>query len=260
MKIRDWSEIKFSEDTEIEWPCPNCGRGALKINKDKFHSAETAESKKARDDEFWEDGWHNWVFNGALECYSCRETVTMVGSGYIEHVIYMDQITHEVEELSYKVFVPNFFHPTLHLFQISDNCPKFVKEEIINSFRLFWFDLPSCANKIRTSLELLLNEEKVNKTKKNKNGTIKKLTLNERIVEFRKKNLKLADFLLAIKWIGNEGSHVGKLERNDLLDAYELLDFSLIKLYDDKETTLEKIQKEINKRKGTRKIISRNRK
>jgi len=63
----------------------------------------------------------------------------------------------------------------------------------------------------------------------------------------------IADFLLAIKWIGNTGSHTGKLERIDVLEAYELLELSLNKLYDDTEIKLSKISKEIIKRKGTRK-------
>jgi len=182
----------------------------------------------------------------------------MTGYGNVEYINYYDQVSDQHEEALIEEFTPTFFHPTLNIFRISENCPELVKNEIIDSFKLFWFDLPSCANKVRTSLELLLNEQKVNKTTSTKKG--RRLKLHERIVEYKKKNEQVADFLLAIKWIGNTGSHIGTLERNDLLDAYELLDFSLSKLYDNKETELEKLQREINKRKGTRKKTTRTRK
>lgn len=252
MKIRDWNKIRFLKKSKIEWPCPNCNNSALKIDKEKFHSTETTESKKAREHEYWEYEWISLIFSGILEC-NCGEIVTMTGYGNVEHEHYYDQVTDEYHEGLYEEFTPTFFHPTLHVFHISDNCPELVKNEIIDSFKLFWFDLPSCANKVRTSLELLLNEEKVNKTIATKKGSRRRLKLHERIIEYKKKNSQVADFLLAIKWIGNTGSHIGTLDRNDLLDAYELLDFSLSKLYDNKETELEKLQKEINKRKGTRK-------
>jgi len=253
MKIRDWNKIKFLEKTKIEWPCPNCYSSALRIDEDKFHSTETANSLNNRESEYWEIEWIHLIFSGILKCNSCGETIIMTGYGNVEHVHFYDHISNEYEEDLNEEFTPTFFHPTLKIFRISDNCPELVKNEIIDSFKLFWFDLPSCANKVRTSLELLLNEQKVNKTIVVKKGGRRRLKLHDRIVEFKKKNKQVADFLLAIKWIGNTGSHIGKLERNDLLDAYELLNFSLSKLYDSKETELEKLQKEINNRKGVRK-------
>jgi hypothetical protein len=253
MKIRDWNIIKFLKKSKIEWPCPKCNSSSLKIEKDKFHSTETANSLDSRGHEYWEIEWIHLIFNGVLKCSSCNETITITGYGNVEHIRYYDQVSGQHEEDLIEEFIPTFFHPTLNVFRISDNCPELVKNEIIDSFKLFWFDLPSCANKVRTSLELLLNEQKVNKTIATKKGRRRRLKPHERIVEYKKKNEQVADFLLAIKWIGNTGSHIGTLDRNDLLDAYELLDFSLSKLYDKKETELEKLQKEINKRKGTRK-------
>ncbi|WP_373331448.1 DUF4145 domain-containing protein [Salmonirosea aquatica] len=101
-------------------------------------------------------------------------------------------------------------------------------------------------------MEILLTQEKV-KRSVIKNKKRRRLNLHDRIVEYQKKNSQIAEYLLAIKWIGNTGSHVGTLSQTDILDAYELLDFSLRKLYDNNEQTLNKMIKEINKRKGTRK-------
>lgn len=46
-----------------------------------------------------------------------------------------------------------------------------------------------------------------------------------------KKNGQLADKLMAIKWVGNAGSHADVVAENDLLDAYDILCFVLDELY-----------------------------
>jgi len=66
-------------------------------------------------------------------------------------------------------------------------------------------------------------------------------------------NQEVKELLLAIKWIGNTGSHVGKLETIDILETYQLLEFALKKLFGNEESKIKKITKEINKRKGIRK-------
>ncbi len=253
MKIRDWINNSFTVNSKIKWPCPNCNKPTLKIDKEKFHYDETAGSKMNHQNEFWEFELATLIFSGKLICEKCGETVTITGYGSIESIQYYDQTTNDLQGEIFEEFEPIFFHPPLNIFKIPENCPKKVKNEIIDSFKLFWFDLPSCANTLRTSLEHLLNEEKVKKAAMRKKGGLRRLKLHERILEYKNKNNEVAEFLEAIKWIGNTGSHIGALERTDLLDAYELLEFSLNKLFNNKEIELQKITKEINKRKGTRK-------
>ena len=178
--------------------------------------------------------------------------IAFLGDGSLDHVHYYNNYQDEYIEDYNEVFYPLYFNPPLNIFQINEKCPEDIKNEIIDSFKLFWNDLPSCANKIRTSLEMLMNQQKVKKTFIQR-GTRKNLSLHKRIEEFKNTKPEIADFLLAIKWIGNSGSHVGKLEKVDVLDAYELLEHSLNKLFDDKEAELKKKTIEINKRRGTRK-------
>tara|TARA_A100000171_G_scaffold51888_1_gene67835 strand:- start:52 stop:831 length:780 start_codon:yes stop_codon:yes gene_type:complete len=254
MKLRDWHRNLFNKKSKIEWPCPNCGNSTLVLNADKFESNETAESKKARDDhDYWDYDWIRLIFNGILECQKCNETIVFNGYGNVEHRHFYDQVSDEYSEELVETYSPTFFLPPLHVIKIPANCPEMVRDEIIDSFKLFWFDLSSCANKIRTALEILLSEQKVNKTALTKKGNRRRLKLHERIIEYKKENSEIADYLLAIKWIGNSGSHVGVLERSDILDAYEILEFSLNKIFDEKELKIKKMASEINKRKGTRK-------
>ena len=55
---------------------------------------------------------------------------------------------------------------------------------------------------------------------------------------------------MAIKWVGNTGSHSNKLTRERLLDVYEILEYVINLLYDSKYGKLKKNMLKINKKKG----------
>ena len=84
---------------------------------------------------------------------------------------------------------------------------------------------------------------------KNSKGQRVKLTLHQRIVEFNAKDKDIGELLLALKWIGNTGSHVGEIERQDLIHAFQLLEYSLIELYEKRTETLRRLSKKIIKSK-----------
>lgn len=253
MKQPDWNNTRFHEDATIAWPCPNCNNPALTFDKKKFIHDETVETKDMqKNEEYWEFEWITYNVTGAFICNNCKNQTMFTGTATVQHYQGYDQFTDEYEEGYYKVYEPLFFQPPLNIFIIAENCPETVKDEIINSFRLFWFDLSSCANKIRVALEILMDTQKVKKTSI-VSGKKKRITLHNRILEFKKKNAEVASYLEAIKWIGNSGSHIGTLERVDILEAYQLLEFSLQKLFSNKESEIKKITKEIIARKGIRK-------
>lgn len=248
-----WLKSNFTKNDIPDWNCPHCKKGILKIGK--LNSEETEFSKKLHTHIDWEPEWKKYIFSGNLICSNCGEQVAFLGNGqenlgefYVEQI--NDYVLHEYSE-----FTPKYFYPTLCLFELNKECPKDIINIINESFALFWNDLPSCANKIRISLELLMDEYRIKKTFINKKGERQNLSLHQRILEFKSRNEDVANYLLAIKWIGNIGSHKGKLGINDILEAYEMLELSLNKLYDNTEKRLKKIAKEINKSKGKKKRI-----
>ncbi|MBK8444285.1 MAG: DUF4145 domain-containing protein [Sphingobacteriales bacterium] len=254
METTIWTQRFFDEDSKFEWPCPNCNSNSLFLKKEKLFNEETAKSKLMRQQsDDWEIEWIELVFGGQLNCKNCGEVVFFTGVGNPEHNGYVDETDFGSPIEQYKnSFTPTFFEPHLKIFVLPDNCPKDLKEEVENSFKLFWSDLLSCANKIRVSLEILMNEFGVKRFVL-ANGKRKPIFLHKRIEAFPNQVVK--DYLLAIKWIGNTGSHIGDLQIIDILDAYRLLEFSLKKLYKDEEKALNKISKEIIKRKGARKKV-----
>lgn len=248
MDLKIWTKRHFNENSKIEWPCPTCFSNSLNLIKGKLSSEENTASKNFRkENDYWEVDWIELIFNGQIICSNCKETIYFTGIGNPISYQYYDDKLDEYLETYVNTFTPTFFQPFIKLFKIPENCSTELKEEIENSFKLFWCDLQSCANKIRISLEIFLTEQKVKKFEI-KNGKRIPISLHKRIEIYN--HLEIKDLLLAIKWIGNSGSHVGSLETIDILEAYRLLEFSLNKIYNDESKEIKKISKGIIKRKG----------
>lgn len=72
-----------------------------------------------------------------------------------------------------------------------------------------------------------MNHVGIPKRKKGTNGKFFDLTLHARIEAFVKKEPAIGPQLMALKWLGNTGSHDSNVSTNDLLDAFEILEHSL---------------------------------
>jgi hypothetical protein len=234
-----------------KWVCPTCGNGALTLSEDKFMHAETSASCKQRNHKEWDFEWIRYRFAGLLTCSNnvCKEHVSFSGEGKVEGMAYYEEAYEQYVEDHSNVFTPHVFDPPLNLFIVPHRCPVEVRKEIISAFGLFWNDISACANRVRLVVEMLMTEHGV-KRFVNKNGKRTALTLHNRLELYKKVQPEVADHLLAIKWIGNSGSHTGKIEKGDIIDAFELLEYSLNKLFDDTEKRVSNLAKKINRAKG----------
>lgn len=86
----------------------------------------------------------------------------------------------------------------------------------------------------------------------NKRGKRETLSLHARIEKFKTKDAEAANYLLAIKWLGNAGSHSGldNVDDDDLLGGFELIEHVIERLYVRQEARLKQIAKGLNHRKG----------
>lgn len=67
------------------------------------------------------------------------------------------------------------------------------------------------------------------------------MTVHGRIELFRKaspKNRDVADALLAVKWIGNDGSHGAELTLLEVLDGADVLGLAVRSLYDQTDAAI----------------------
>lgn len=240
-----FENMKFDRKIWLNWktrkPCPRCESGLIVPPKEGgFVQSETEDSKERNS--YGDDYYSDYVFSLHLKCTNCNETVVVSGKSIKENY------PSDEEKGIQSSLVPVSFYPAPKIITIPKSCPKTVCKTLNESFGLYWLDISSCANKIRISIEVLLNELKVRKRKQTRNVR-KNLSLHERIIEFKQTNNEVANYLLAIKWIGNAGSHYSDITKDNILDAYELVEYSLELLYNDKKKKLVKMSKEIIKKK-----------
>jgi hypothetical protein len=210
-----------------KWNCPTCLAGTLTLHE-KLFVANNAETRRDINEDYFEPDQIRRVFTGALCCASCRETVVFSGCGGVDR--------EPDEEGGWEwvdYYVPHFFYPSLKLIDMpgDTSVPEDMKQAVAASFSAFWSDLDSCANRLRTAIELLLDGIRV--VRKVNPSVTKELTLQQRIERIDNAQYpNVQGMLQAIKLVGNDGSHdLGQVSREDILDCYEILEHVLELVY-----------------------------
>jgi hypothetical protein len=250
---RNALKLQFALDKSPDWVCPTCKKGVLRIKKDTFFKEEDSLSRD-HSHEAWDPDWITYVYSCLLVCTNdqCKEIVSNVGVGSVVHHIY-EGCRGEPMEAYTDFFRPKFFEPPLALINIPDKCPESVSGPLAESFRLF-FSVPSAAsNNVRIAIEELLTDLKVRKTTLVR-GKRRLITLHQRIDLLPTKHANLKDLILAIKWLGNAGSHGNSgndaITMDDVMDSYELTEHILHEIYAPKTKKLAALAKKVNKKKG----------
>jgi hypothetical protein len=252
LKKSFWKNLVFSDNELPKIHCPTCKSGFIEPIKSSFKFEDTADTivlKKS--DRHWSEMDFDFKFSCLLRCNngSCKEVVSCAGTGfYDEDDPTYDQQTGQYWASYFKFFRPEYFSKPIHVIELKDVYPKEICKKLEDSFKIFFIDSESCANKIRIAVEILMDVLKVKKTVI-ASSKRKPLSLHARITNYKVTNSELGELLLAIKWIGNSGSHNSKVTKDDTLDAYQILEYVLDKLYDNSTGELMKIAKIINKKK-----------
>jgi hypothetical protein len=242
---------KFAKDSFPGLPCPRCPQGKLKLVQNSLSITEPPFSKACHSLPDFEPNWVEQRFVARMECdeAKCGETVFMVGDTeevetYLEDEAYSGFALEEV-------FCARGVFPAPPLFRISDGVPPSVVRQLRLAFQLFWTDIPSCVARLRTSVELMLDREKIAKEQlSKKTGKMVRLTLHERIVQFERQatGADAAESLHALRNIGNLGTHGSGVSHEALFDAVDVLEDVLLGVYE-KKSIKAKIKK-LNVTKG----------
>jgi hypothetical protein len=218
-----WLRDSFSSKNKVpNWFCPICWRGILQ--KESIATFNTVETNKAASLFYETDALAEFRFAGYLKCNNCSERVVMSGIGKYRDTVHDTDVRATYRGKRYSVFFPRHFEPELLMFRLANDVKIEIKTVLTKSFNLFWYDLESCANKIRQAIELVVIE---------KSATGKSL---DNKIESLRTSLgdNLTNTLLALKWIGNEGSHIGRpFERHEIVEAFCLMEDVLKQLYPD---------------------------
>lgn len=220
-----WLSEEWSSKKKMpSWPCPICNTGILLKDGDSISQLYTEEMNKAQRNLAYETGaMAEFRFIGYLKCSNCAERVVIGGRG-----VFFDEFGKPAAAVyrgkKISVFYPHYFEPALHIIELPSSTSKDVQDLVSKSFSMYWIDLDSCANKIRQALELIVNARGARgKSLDQQIGSLRG-TLGE----------KTTNCLLALKWIGNEGSHTGRpFEKSEIVEAYGLLEDVLSQIYPD---------------------------
>lgn len=230
-----------------QWNCPTCATGTLKEVPKARSVVEPTYSKNLRREDWWEPDHTIGRFVALLQCThsSCGETVYITGNHAVESYGYDEEGEHWGD-----LFQPRATYPSVAVFRLKEEWPEAVAAQLRRSFTHIWSDPGAAANSLRTAVECLMDQ--LNVKKYPRTGPRHKINLHLRIVDFALQNPEAAEFLLAVKWLGNTGSHsdITGLNRSDVLDAMELLERALHLVYDEAPKRLARLAKSINKKKG----------
>ncbi|MER5555986.1 DUF4145 domain-containing protein [Streptomyces sp. NPDC002793] len=239
----------FPENLE-DWPhipCPTCMRGALLPDPDSFVVEESVTSKSLHAHEAWDPEWIQGHFQCVLICRRATcDRVRVIGEMSVGYSGRYD-VQYE-QDLS-----PTMFFPALPLLQSRDLCPPAVSERVDAASKILWLDPSAAANRIRAAVEALLDDQKTIREKTNGAGKAIRLSLDNRIATFKTalpQHADAADLLLAVKWIGNVGSHEDVLRISDVLEGVEFLDHALSLIYDKNRDDVKKRASEVTARRG----------
>ena len=209
------------------WHCSECDLGTLALVPKTLAFEESIKSVDARNDENFDPDWIEYSFVAWAQCTNakCKQKFAISGIGGVapEYLPNGDW-----EYMAY--FAPRCCNPVLPLFRLPKKCPDAFSIELKLAFSLFWSAPSACAGRIRAGLEVLMTYLGVPKRKKGANGRISDLSLHARIDLFAAEEPAIGTQLMALKWLGNAGSHLGQVSQSDLLDAFEILEHALDEL------------------------------
>jgi hypothetical protein len=213
-------------------PCCACQIGFLNIVPDSLKVVETGPSEDAHSHDAWEVEWMDFRFTGFYRCTNpnCRNVVAVAGKmGYTSY--YEDLPDGDCEERADPYYTPLAFAEPPPVIRVCEQCPEGVLAHLKRSFGLYWMDRRSCATAIRTAVESLLDERSVPKEIERKPGRLARIPLHDRIVRFQEADQEPGNLLLAIRVIGNVGTHQEDITFDDLLTGYEILDHVIDLVY-----------------------------
>jgi hypothetical protein len=217
-------------------PCPTCEVGNLQL-ADGVQVIWASHVMTAPDYPPLAEIEYSGSFTAHLRCDDggCREGVVVAGRAYV------DEQWESVTESRYQTFLQvHFVDPALRLFQIPPTTPEPIAKAIESASVVMWASPSSAANRLRYAVEEVLNHQ----------GVAASGTAHSRIKKFGKTNKALADALMAVKWIGNEGSHQDVLTTSDVLDDAEILEHVVVALYGTGSLAIEAKIKAVNDAKG----------
>ena len=232
----------FGEKPTRRYPCPACREGQLIAEPESFFEIEPAHSKLAHGHEAWDPDWIERRFSYRCVCNNeaCSEVAFVSGRGGVDQAY-----DFEGGAEYYDFYSIQSFFPAPEIIQIPDAAPREVAEQLKRSFSLYWADVSAAANAMRSSLEALLDELKIPSTLKKDNGKIVPINLHRRIELWAETHEEYAELCIALKEVGNFGSHGEKVREKHYFGALEIYSHVLTQMFENDAASMKELAAKI---------------
>jgi hypothetical protein len=239
MNKQIWKEA-ITEHECPSWPCRSCKSGVLALTPGSLQEHATVESMKHQNEDWWGFEHVVLIFSAWAECSNkkCNEKYVISGTGCVDQVP-KDEYMNEYEYVN--IFYPKYFHPTLQIFNLPENCPLDIETAMMEAFASFWQNKPVSAGRMRVTLERLLDHLGI----PSKTVLQKPIALGNRIDHLSKTDPTNGAHLMALKWLGNVGSHTTDVDTDDLLDAFDVLEHVLTELIGKRSAAVAKLSAQL---------------
>lgn len=219
---------RFAQDNIPHWRCPACLNESLELKPDTFSSERSAYSLRHYREDWYDMDQEEFVFSCLLQCGrdACREKVAVSGIGYAE----MDWEVYPVQEMYYVAYRAKSFVPPLPVFNVPEDCPDEVKQQLKAVSALLPVNDGAAVNALRITLELLLDTLDIPRHWQGNPG--KHATAGVRIEQNKAALGELYSYFDALKDIGNHGSHTpAPIAASHIEGACTLLDALLLQMF-----------------------------
>ncbi len=233
----------LSESTCPPWPCPACAAGVARLNHGSLVFKETVPSQNARTEDY-DPSAIDYGFTAWAHCSnsSCEQMFAIAGRGA--------EKPQEPDGDWGEYFWPLFCFPMPHIIAIPKQCPGAIALELEAAFSVFWSNQAACAGRMRVALELLLHHLGIQRKKRDRHGKLYVLKLHRRVELYSNRRPDIGKQLMALKWLGNSGSHVGDPNRTDILDGFEVLEHALGEIVEGHAERVKALAKKLTKKHG----------
>ncbi|NIJ82507.1 DUF4145 domain-containing protein [Xanthomonas cannabis] len=229
--------------------CPKCFKGRARHDGKDVKIMEPTYSAKDRDHVDWEPGWDIERFSLQLICDNvvCGEVVVVTGDTSLVE-LYDDE---DDRWVYFSHLRPRSMFPAPLIIDVPTQAPQNVIDNIRLASSHYWLDTSAAANRLRTSVEFLLDFLQVpRETINSSTGKAKRLDLNGRIAHYELLNAEHATSLTALRMIGNLGSHGENVQQEALLDAFEIYEYTLDVLCGQRKSRIELLRQKLISTKG----------
>lgn len=232
----------FADHPTDTYTCPRCGKGALVPQKDSFSVVEPKFSKDAFHHEDWDPHWvqERFTYQCVCDAKNCGEVAFVSGSGSVDQ-----RYDHQGTPEYYSLYKICSFFPAPHIIRIPEGAPREVIERLELCFALFWTDTAAACNAMRASLEALLDELKVPNSAKSAKGKTYRLGLHQRLDSWAQQEKENAELCLALKEVGNLGSHGGTVREKHFFGVMEIYQYVLVQLFENNAERMKQLAAKI---------------